>query len=79
MEKRLEVASTWVQVRKIEAATAKLKLARLQAEPAEVSSSICRDDWVCGRRKNKLLRGVANHFHFACSFSVCVCVLYVPR
>ena len=36
MEKSLEVASTWVQVRKIEAATAKLKLARLQAEKTDV-------------------------------------------
>ena len=31
-EKCLEVASTWVQVRKIETATARLKLARLRAE-----------------------------------------------
>ena len=28
----MEVASTWVQVRKIETATARLKLARLRAE-----------------------------------------------
>ncbi len=71
MEKRLEVAATWAQVRKIEAATAKLKLARLQSEKAQVCQT--RGEWrkhvrVCVRT---CVRACVRSFVRACVRSNC--------